>query len=127
MYNVTRQTYEKYGNVIEITREDSGEFETPFQACNKAFYMKRIWFEEIKTKIRLLVDDKIMSVSQINKWVNDEYKSLPKCESCAKILNGNVYTHNLCNNYLFCSEDCSNENYRIQMEKLSDEEECDYL
>ena len=125
MYTVTRQTHTKYGNIIEIAREDSGDSQTPFQAYNKAKMMRRLWMESDGGKVRILVDGKVMTVAQAERWSTEEYKSLPKCEACAKILNGDVYTHKFCGSYLFCSQACADKDYNYHMEKLNDEEECD--
>lgn len=127
MYNVTRQIHKKYGNVIEITREESGNLKSPFQVFNQASSMRRLWIKETKSKVRILVDGQVMSITQAGKWSSDEYKSLPKCEECRQILNGDVYTHQFCDSNMFCSQSCADKNYTFQMEKINDEEECDYL
>jgi hypothetical protein len=125
MYNVVRQNHTKYGSVVEIALDDAGENETPFQAFNKAKTMRRLWLESGEKKVRILVNGKVMTVAQAEQWSNEEYKSLPKCEACAKILRGDVYTHKFCGSNLFCSQACADKDYAYQMEKLSDEEECD--
>lgn len=122
MYKVSQQTHEKYGDVIEIVRDDIALHETPFRALNAATTMRRLWG---KGKIRFLIDGQIMTLKQAETWSNEEYKSLPKCEGCAKILSGNLYTHNLSHNHVFCSQICADKDYAFQMEKLLDEEECD--
>jgi hypothetical protein len=125
MYSVTRQSHVKYGNIIEIGKEDSGDCQTPFQAYNKAKMMRRLWLESDGGKVRILVDGKVMTVAQTEKWSNDEYRSLPKCEACANILRGDVYTHKFCGSNLFCSQSCADKDYNYRMEKLNEEEECD--
>ena len=125
MYNVVRQNHSKYGNVIEIARDDAGESQTPFQASNKAIMMRRLWRESDGGKVRILIDGKVLTVAQTEQWSNEEYKSLPKCEACAKILRGDVYTHKFCGSNLFCSQACADKDYNYHMEKLNDEEECD--
>jgi hypothetical protein len=125
MYNVARQNHSKYGNVIEIAKDDAGDCQTPFQAYNKARHLRRLWMESDGGKVRILVDGKVRTVAQTEQWSNEEYKSLPKCEACAKILRGDVYTHRLCGSNLFCTQACADKDYNYQMEKLSDEEECD--
>jgi hypothetical protein len=126
MYNVVRQTHEKYGNVIEITKEEIGEFETPFRAVNRALTIRRQWIDST-SKVRLLVDGQVVTPNGAEHWANEEYRSLPKCEACAKILGGDVYTHQLCGSNLFCSQPCADKDYAFQVEKMNDEEECDYL
>jgi len=126
MYRVSKQNHSKYGNVVEITREDSGEYQTPFQAANKALNMRRLWKEEIKEKIKLLVDGQILTPTRLESWANEEYKSLPKCEECGKILTGDVYTHRVCGNNLFCSRVCADKNYDFILEKMNDNDEHEY-
>ena len=127
MYNVFRQNHVTYGNVVEIIRAENGTYKTPGSAFNKADIMRRLWRDEGSTKVRILVDDKIMSPAQAESWSNEEYKSLPKCYTCNQILNGSVHTHRLCGNHLFCSRTCSDKDYLAEVEKIKDEEEIDYL
>lgn len=128
MYNVSKQTHDKYGNVIDITKEEVGEFETPFRAINRGLTLRRQWMEASSDiKVRFLIDGQIMTTSKAEHWANEEYRSLPKCEACGKILGGDVYTHQLCGSNLFCSQPCADKDYNFQVEKMSDEEECDYL
>jgi hypothetical protein len=77
-------------------------------------------------KVRLLIDDQLLSVKQAEHWAIEEYKTLPKCFGCAHLLNEDVVTHRLCSE-LFCSEECADRDYNEQIEKLKDEEEIDYL
>jgi hypothetical protein len=126
MYKVSKQIHERYGNIIEITRDDTGEFENPFQAINKAITIRRLWFEESNSKIRFLIEDQLLTRGRAEVWANNEYKSLPKCEECAKILSGSVYTHEFCGSSLFCSQSCSDKNYIFQIEKMNDNEENEY-
>ena len=124
MYSVSQKTTEQYGNVIEVSREDASQFETPFQAINKALTLRRLWVNG--GKIRFLIDGQIMTAKQAESWAIHEYKSLPKCEGCAKILNGNIYSHSLSRGHVFCSQACADKDYLFQMEKINDEEECDF-
>ena len=127
MYNVNRQNHTKYGNVVEIVRQEIGTYATPFLAVNAAITAKRLWREEGAKKVRFLIDGQVMTVSQAEHWSNEEYKSLPKCYTCAKILGGNVYTHQLYGDRLFCSQSCADKDYSQEVEKRLDEEEIDYL
>lgn len=127
MYSVHRQTHDKHGKVIEITRENDGVYPTPGKAYNAAVTMRRLWKEEGATKVRILVDDQVMAPSQAEHWANEEYKSLPKCHWCSQILGGDVHTHRLCSDRLFCSQACADKDYLEEVEKIKDEEEIDYL
>jgi hypothetical protein len=125
MYTVSRQTHQKYGNVIEVNRAEPGEEQTPFRAVNKALTMRRLWKEESKSKVRILIDGQVMQPSQAETWANEEYKSLPKCEECGSILDGAVHTHTLSDD-LFCSTKCADKNYDFKVEKLNDNEETEF-
>jgi hypothetical protein len=125
MYNVNKDTHSKYGNVIVITTEDVGEFELPFHAINKARSLKREWVST--KKIRFLVNEQVLSINQLDSWAHNEYKSLAKCNMCPAILHDkNVFTHPFCNEKLFCSQECADKDYKLYLEKLEDEEECDF-
>ena len=78
-------------------------------------------------KVRFLIDEQVMSSKQVEHWANEEYKSLPKCEGCAKILDGDIHTHQFSGNKFFCSQICADKDYAEEVEKLKDEEEIDYL
>jgi hypothetical protein len=110
-----------------VDREENGKYPTPFQAYQRALTERRLWQELGTKKIKFLVDGQIMSPKQAEKWSHDEYKSLPKCKGCAKILIGELYTHRLSDSGFFCSQDCADKDYFEEMEKLKDEEEIDYL
>ena len=127
MYSVIRCSHERYGSVIHIERAENGSLTTPFQAVNSALKERRIWTESGTQKVRILIDNQVMTPKQAEHWANEEYKSLPKCEGCAKILNGDIHTHRLSSTKLFCSEPCANRDYDEEIEKLKDEEEIDYL
>lgn len=125
MYSVNKITNKQYGNVIQISRTEISEFKNPFQAVNKALTLRRLWIDA--TKIRFLIDGQIMSKKDAERWSNEEYKFLPKCENCATILVGKVYNHSFSGNNLFCSQSCADKNYLFKMEKLDeDERECDF-
>lgn len=78
-------------------------------------------------KVRILVDDKVMSPKQAEHWAAEEYRGLPKCEGCAKILNDDVHQHQLSGTKFFCSKNCADQDYTEEIEKRKDEEEIDYL
>lgn len=127
MYSVNRVTHEVYGPVVVVDRQENGNQPTPFRAIQRALSERNLWRSEGPKKVRLLVDGKIMSPNQADHWSHEEYKSLPKCKTCAKILDGDVCSHQLCETGLFCSQECADKDYLEEMEKLKDEEEIDYL
>lgn len=126
MYSITKQTNEHFGYVLLITREDSGSCKDPFSVYHLARKMKRLWSEECNNKIRILVDKQIMSLVELDKWAIDEYKRLPKCGSCALILNDLVHRHQLNKKELFCSQKCADKDYLYQLKKIEDEEESEF-
>jgi hypothetical protein len=123
MYKVYQQQHDKYGHVVIIEASDDGEYQLPFFALQQAYKQKRLLKESGSHKTRLLIDAQIMSPTQAEKWSRVEYQSLPKCQACAKILGGDVYTHQLCGDHLFCSKDCSDKDYAQQIERMNDEHE----
>lgn len=127
MYIVSQQKHDEYGNIIEILRDDLGEYQTPFLAVYKAKSLRVQWLKEGALKVRVLVNNQILNINRIDMWANEEYRSLPKCESCAKILTGQIFNHQLSENNLFCSQVCADKDFDYQVERFSDEEECDYL
>lgn len=127
MYKVSNSADKIYGNVviIEIT-EDQGEV-LPFFAMQQAFKNRRLWKESGATKVRFLVDGKIMSTKEMEVWSREEYQSLPKCAWCAKVLGGVVYTHRLCGSDLFCLQEHADKDYHHKLDKMKDEEEVESL
>lgn len=125
MYSVSRQTHAKYGNVIEVSRVEDGKHTSPFDAANYAKRDRRLWSAEGATKIRYLIDSQLLNNKQLEHWSNEEYKSLPKCFGCASILKETVFNHKHSIN-LFCSSKCADRDYLEYLEKLEDEEECDF-
>jgi hypothetical protein len=125
MYKVSNQTTE-YGNVVIIEQDEDG-IEAPFFAVQQALKNRRLWRESGATKVRFLVGGKIMSPKEMESWSREEYKSLPKCPTCIKILSGNVFTHRLSGTDIFCTQACADQDYNQKIERLKDEEEIDYL
>lgn len=126
-YSISRQTHERHGSVITIERtEEAGQL-TLYQTVDRACKEQRLWQEENIQKVRLLVDGQVMSHKQAEKWAHEEYQTLPKCHACAKVLGGEIHTHQFCGSHLFCSSSCADKDYLEEMEKLKDEEEIDYL
>lgn len=127
MYTVNRLTHEQYGSVIHIERTADGPERTPFQAVQRACRERTVWLEGGAKKVRILVDEMVMSPKQAERWAKEEYARLPKCDGCAKILvEGNIYHHRLSLKH-FCSSECSDRDYNEWIEKQKDEEEIDYL
>jgi hypothetical protein len=127
MYSVNRIIHERHGSVVQIERTENGSLLTPYQAVNRAIHERRLWMESGIKKVRILVDEQVLTPKQAEFWANEEYKSLPKCEGCAKILNGDVVCHQLSGSKLFCSTVCADKDYLEEVEKRKDEEEIDYL
>lgn len=125
MYKASRLNHERYGRVIEITRDDSVGYVTPFQVVNQAISMRRLWLEEEDGKVRILIDGQVMITKRAETWANEEYRSLPKCEECARILNGAVYNHSLSEAFLFCSQKCADNNFNYIVSQRDEEIECD--
>lgn len=126
MYSVQKKKHERYGNVIEIIREDSDKYITPFQAVNQARSIRRTWIEEGATKVKILIDGQVLTLPQMESWAIKEYNSLPKCEECGKILGGDVFTHSLSGDKLFCTQTCADKNYSFVLERFNDNEESEY-
>lgn len=127
MYSVSRLKHKKLGSVIAISREEESIYLSPFAAFNQAKHMRRLWLEEGEVKVRILIDNQAMTVAQAEKWSSEEYQGLPKCGECGKILSGQVYTHRLCGDRLYCSEPCADRSFHQEMDRLSDEEDIEYL
>ena len=127
MYRVTRTQHEKYGNVIEVVREENGPFKGPFWAVQQARKEKRLWLESGAKKVRILIDNKVMTIDQAEHWSNEEYRNLPKCETCGTLLDGDVHTHRLCGSSLFCSADCADKDYAKKTEVDNEETEFELL
>ena|ERR1700722_1348085 len=126
MYKIIRKRDENYGNLVIIERVENGEID-PFFAVQWALKELRLWKESCNSKVRIMIDDQILSINEVKLWEHEEYKNLPKCGECGKILGGDVHTHQLCGSDVFCSQDCASKNYDQETERLKDEEEIDYL
>lgn len=127
MYNVTVNDHHLYGQIIEISIIDIGNYLSPFQAINVARTIRRTFLEQNITKIRFLINEQILTIKQLEKWALEEYKTLPKCADCFSILQLEVFTHQYCGKNLFCSQRCADLDYLKEIEKRNDELEIDYL
>ncbi len=120
-YNVSKSITDSYGEIIILSIEENGEFKNPFKAFNKIKLLKRL------SKSKIMINDQILNIKQTEKWINEEYFSLPKCFSCGEILSAcssnDVFTHKLCGVNLFCSQKCADKDLSFQLDKLNDEEE----
>jgi hypothetical protein len=126
MYVVSREMHHSYGPLVSIERDANGSAKTPFQAVQCACKEARLLREAGAKKVRVLIDDKIMTLKQAEQWSDKEYKSLPKCSYCAKIMEEDVFTHRLSSD-LFCSQLCADRDYSERIDKLKDEEDCECL
>ena len=122
MYSVKRITHQSYGAVIAIERVVNGSVKTPFQAVQCACKEIRLWRESGIKKVRILIDEQVLSIKQAEAWSDEEYDSLAKCSGCATIMEEQIYTHQLCP-YFFCSQVCADRDYSERVDKLKDEEE----
>ncbi len=127
MYSVNRFTHDQHGSVIHIERTVNGSELTPFQAVQRACKERRLWLEGGAKKVRILVDEMVMSPKQAEHWAREEYASLPKCDGCARVLvEGDIHQHRL-SLKRFCSSECSDKDYNEWLDKQKDEEEIEYL
>lgn len=127
MYNISRQTHEVYGNIIHISIEEKGSYNNPFETVNNVKLIKRLWLEEGVPKVRILINNQILTIKEMIKWSIEEYKFLPKCRTCGCILATNVFTHRLCGVHLFCTQLCADINLSFELEKMEDEEDIEFL
>jgi|SRR6185436_1702710 len=127
MYSVSQYHNDKYGNVIEISIDKNGIYETPFKAIAQVKLIRRLWSENHNDKIRILINKQVLTIKEMEKWCLEEYKLLPKCKNCAICLKERIYTHPLSKTSIFCSQKCADVDYNYEIEKMKDEEEIDYL
>jgi hypothetical protein len=78
-----------------------------------------------KIQSRFLIDNQIFDINQLERWSYDEYKSLPKCQNCGKILFGEVFSNSFSDSQLFCSKYCSDDDYHRQVAHLNDFVDCE--
>lgn len=126
MYSISHVSHPDYGDVVTVERVVNGEQLTPFRAVQCARTKQRILQDAGIKKVRFLIDNQVLSFKQAEQWAEEEYKTLPKCSGCAKIMEENVFIHRLSTN-LFCSQICSDRDYNERLEKLKDEEDIEYL
>lgn len=126
MYNVSRIIHEKYGYLLSIERIDLGSFQSPYEALYAVIKKCQDWQKDSLKKVRILIDHQVLSLKGAERWANEEYKSLPKCENCPTILHGDIHTHQLSESF-FCSKKCADQDYLICLEKIKNEEEIEYL
>lgn len=127
MYSIKFTTHERHGFVIEVIRDENGTIISPFAAVQMVSKEKRLQQEAGLKKIRFLLEGQVLNIKQLEHWANEEYKVLPKCDSCAQILNEQFYTHRLSDMHRFCSQVCADQEFVEETEKLKELEEIDYL
>lgn len=127
MYSVNRLTHEVHGRIVSVDRSVNGEEKNPFDAVQRALTERFKWKEAGAKNVKLFIDGQIMTTNQAEQWSDEEYKSLPKCKACAKILIEELYTHRLCPIGFFCSQQCADLDFYEEMEKVKDEEDVEYL
>jgi len=125
MYSISRLIHSKHNAVIQIFHDLNGSHKTPFQALNAATKEQRLWIEAGQSNVRILIDDQIMTSLHAEHWAFEEYKLLPKCHCCAKILNEDVLTNKV-DNHLFCSQICADKSYYSLYDRLDDQEEVEF-
>jgi len=126
MYAVNPSLHPSYGPLVCIEREANGSCKTPFQAVQHACKEARLLREAGAKKVRVLIDDKVLTLKQAEQWADKEYKHLPKCSFCAKLMEEDVFNHRLSSD-LFCSQVCADRDYTEIIDKLKDEEDCECL
>ena len=125
MYNVSQLTHEKYGSVVVIEKVLNGYFLTPFNAVQAAINEQKLFSISVSEKVRLLIDDQIMTPHQAQHWAKEEYEELPKCKACGKPLPEDLVMHQLTPHF-FCSQNFADKDYKLQLEKMQDEEEIEF-
>jgi len=125
MYNLKKNHHPDYGLVIEITPESTGEYLSPLNVVQQALKEREDWQKQNSSKVRMLVDQQLLTPQKALIWSQKEYLKLPKCPICIQILNNDVYNHQL-SDKLFCSIKCSDIDYNDQLEKMKDEEEIEF-
>lgn len=123
-YLIKRENHSKYYKVVVVEYSEQGIFNNPFQAINSAFKEKRLWQEENTDRVRLLIDNQILTNQQAEMWAKEEYQLLLKCSQCATLISENFVTHEL-SDHCFCSDKCANQDFLLQEEKLNSLEEID--
>lgn len=124
-YSVYRLEHADYGAVIYIERNEDGTHAEAWKAVQVGFKEQRLWKQEGINQIRFLIDDQIMSNQMAEVWAQKEYFDLPKCFYCFQLIKENIFQHPN-NEQFFCSKSCSNLDYEQGVEKINNEEECDF-
>jgi hypothetical protein len=125
MYKVERVIDPKYGNTVQITADELGNYDDAFKAERRAKTQYHLMQQQGLEGIKFLVDGEILNIKQLEKWANEEYERLPKCGYCGSRLDEQIYKNELSDHLLFCGKSCSNKDYDLQMAKLMDEHECE--
>lgn len=124
---VVRKITNDYGHLIVI-EENGDDIVSPLPIFDQAIRQQKEWQQQVNQPVRFFLNDQIMTNQQMEQWANEEYQSLPKCQRCVQILDGEMYPGGFCGNDLFCSSHCYHQNYMEKMVKMNEEmEEVDYL
>jgi hypothetical protein len=126
-YTISRLSHPDYGSAISIVRDDNGIFQEAWKAVQAASKEQRLWKAEGVKKVRFLIDDTIMTLNMAKNWAGTEYLDLPKCQTCAKPLQDQIFSHQLSQKQ-FCSQLCADQDYNQLTDSSLDEEEyeCDF-
>lgn len=106
----------------------------PVDAAMAAFSIKKKWEEEFNlsnVNIYVMTEDNFLILKtklqyKLLNWADEEYKRLPKCKECRKILDRNCNSKEFLDSNVFCSEDCRNKDLASQQERLKDNEETEF-
>ena len=127
MYDIQFKNHEIHGNTIVISIVENGTHKSPFKAVEQAKSLRRMELEKGKLKIKLLVNEQLLSTKEMEKWAIEEYNLLPKCFRCGSILETIVFIHPFSGSNLFCTQRCADLDHSDEMDKTLEEEEIDYL
>ncbi len=150
MYTITRQKQWTEGNpVVEVSyggidycnpdalaKKYPGEFEEfsdPRKAIETAIAICLAWRKDGERKAKVGIGStggmtmpfETCTIKQAQKWAEEEYKTLPNCPQCAKIMEKNQEKWSIgfitkdgefisYEEYIYCSEYCAEKNYTYE-------------
>ena len=127
MYKITKKKSKINGPRVELSIVEKGEYLSPFAAVNQAITLRRVWSEELQQPVKLRINGKTYTPFKAERWAQEEYRLLVKCQYCGVILCGEVFVHRLCDEGLFCTQKCADFSLNAALDKLNDCEEIEYL